>query len=409
MIIPILGMHRSGTSFVARILHGAGVYLGEDLMKADSANLFGHWESWEAVKINDDILQDSGGSWHLPPKEIREAPETAERIRRFLSHFRSKPLASWKDPRTTFTFPLWRRHLKEYFVVAVFRNPVDVAKSLELREGWGFEKGLELWTKYNNRLIENLRDEKNIFWFDYDMPADQIPGTIRVLCEKIGLSFNNDLLKLFNSRLRNYRTSELPQDPGICLLYEELKKRSMSGSLPVEPRLFSKNRDKTELWVEKYQALETGQAELTEIYRGQNIANQNLMIQIKEIEKCTQELTHQNLTVRMKELEKIAWHFLNHFTDLPHRVSQLNKDIEALNQTLNKNQEYLRQQQEYLRQQQEEHRRRQEILTEQYHEQHLKAMHYALEAHQFMTRIRNLFLFRLRRKIVKFFRHEKSS
>ena len=224
MIIPILGMHRSGTSFVARILHGAGVYLGEDLMKADSANLFGHWESWEAVKINDDILQDSGGSWHLPPKEIREAPETAERIRRFLSHFRSKPLASWKDPRTTFTFPLWRRHLKEYFVVAVFRNPVDVAKSLELREGWGFEKGLELWTKYNNRLIENLRDEKNIFWFDYDMPADQIPGTIRVLCEKIGLSFNNDLLKLFNSRLRNYRTSELPQDPGICLLYEELKK-----------------------------------------------------------------------------------------------------------------------------------------------------------------------------------------
>jgi hypothetical protein len=65
--IVILGMHRSGTSTIARILASIGINMGERIMGANESNPFGHYENLDFVELNDEILINAGGSWKKPP------------------------------------------------------------------------------------------------------------------------------------------------------------------------------------------------------------------------------------------------------------------------------------------------------------------------------------------------------
>ena len=68
-IVCILGMHRSGTSLLTRMLNLIGVYLGPEqlLMHPNFANPRGFWEHDEIVSLNDEILRRLGGIWAEPP------------------------------------------------------------------------------------------------------------------------------------------------------------------------------------------------------------------------------------------------------------------------------------------------------------------------------------------------------
>ena len=69
MIVCILGMHRSGTSMVARLLNLCGVYLGEekDLIPAAEDNPEGFWENVKFQEINQELLITFGGEWDYIP------------------------------------------------------------------------------------------------------------------------------------------------------------------------------------------------------------------------------------------------------------------------------------------------------------------------------------------------------
>ena len=51
--IMVLGMHRSGTSALTRILNLLGADLPEDLIKANAYNKSGYWEPSAVVALND--------------------------------------------------------------------------------------------------------------------------------------------------------------------------------------------------------------------------------------------------------------------------------------------------------------------------------------------------------------------
>ncbi|MCK4816954.1 hypothetical protein KA005_14390, partial [bacterium] len=61
--IIILGMHRSGTSIVANMLHRIGISMGEDLLKSDKFNPNGYYEDADFLGINKGILTNSEGTW----------------------------------------------------------------------------------------------------------------------------------------------------------------------------------------------------------------------------------------------------------------------------------------------------------------------------------------------------------
>jgi len=168
--ICIAGMHRSGTSLIARALNLAGVYLGResDISAAGPDNPEGFWENIHFVKINERILGEFGGGWDRPPALPRGwqtranlLPQRAaamELIRAFDEH---EPWG-WKDPRNSLTIAFWRGLLPSLKVIICLRNPLEVAQSLTRRGYSSIAFGLELWSTYNRRLLSAVRAERRL-------------------------------------------------------------------------------------------------------------------------------------------------------------------------------------------------------------------------------------------------------
>lgn len=156
----ILGMHRSATSLAAKGLHDAGVHMGEDLLGAMPSNDYGHFENRRFVELNDAILDRAGGSWANPPLEekiINAGRQLSERIKQTIANESAgHELWGWKDPRTTLTIGCYWQHLENPHLVICFRNPVQVAVSLQKRDGFPLAKGMALANEYNKRLMDFL-------------------------------------------------------------------------------------------------------------------------------------------------------------------------------------------------------------------------------------------------------------
>ena len=69
--VCILGMHRSGTSVLTRILNLSGMSLGPENMLAGGCEKDGqpkgYWENVEFISLNNAILERYGGNWFEPP------------------------------------------------------------------------------------------------------------------------------------------------------------------------------------------------------------------------------------------------------------------------------------------------------------------------------------------------------
>ena len=63
-LILVLGMHRSGTSALTRMLNLLGVDLGGKLLEAQAGvREQGVWEPYAVVEINEDLLSRLGSCW----------------------------------------------------------------------------------------------------------------------------------------------------------------------------------------------------------------------------------------------------------------------------------------------------------------------------------------------------------
>ncbi len=171
-------MHRSGTSVAARLLNLLGVYLGgEDrLMKAGSDNPTGFWEHRALTELNEEILGCLGG-YHLEPPDLdfdwikHPALEAIRcRARQIVqTDFAEVPRWGWKDPRNSLTLPFWQDLLPPMRYLICLRNPVDVARSVQLRNGISFENGVRLWLKHITHAIRATHGENRSFIFYEDI------------------------------------------------------------------------------------------------------------------------------------------------------------------------------------------------------------------------------------------------
>lgn len=191
--LVIIGMHRSGTRLLADILDRLGVFMGAD-QQADS-------ESVTFMLINESIFHQCGAFWSEPMSAhfVLAQPELQERLAasaraalaaqlgNYLgrSGLRPGPTAAetrpfgWKDPRNTFTLPVWRQVFPNLRALHIIRHGVDVAASLarrhaealrsatgesvpsaltvikdqalgvlSSRRGWTLEEALTMWEQY---------------------------------------------------------------------------------------------------------------------------------------------------------------------------------------------------------------------------------------------------------------------
>ena len=123
--IVVIGMHRSGTRLLVEMLDKLGVFMGAD-RQGDS-------ESVAFMLINEGILHQCGAFWSEPMSAhfVLSQPDAAEQLaasaRNALAGQLDKyvgasgwhlergpkelPVFGWKDPRNTFTLPVWTAQL----------------------------------------------------------------------------------------------------------------------------------------------------------------------------------------------------------------------------------------------------------------------------------------------------------
>jgi hypothetical protein len=183
--ICIIGMHRSGTSMVARLLNLCGVNLGpeEKLLEASPDNAMGHFEHKGFLEIDDAILRCFGGSWDNPPfldvgwendSCLRDLFAQAKGL---IDGFKTSALWGWKDPRATLLLPFWKTLLPNLRYIICIRNPLDVARSLGKRDGISLPGGTQLWSRYTRAAIENTEGQPRILTFYenfFSNPIDEL-------------------------------------------------------------------------------------------------------------------------------------------------------------------------------------------------------------------------------------------
>jgi hypothetical protein len=193
--VLVVGMHRSGTSAIARGIAALGVYLGDDFLDAQPENPTGYWEDKGIVEIDERVLEALSLRWDgVAPI----APQDFRRLRiRFLRSaaaryvkrtFGAHPLWGFKDPRTIRLLPFWRAVLRscradDAYVVAI-RNPRSVEASLFRRQSMDAATAQRLWLVH---MVPNLRlvRERPMVVVDYDLlmrdPRPQLERIARAL------------------------------------------------------------------------------------------------------------------------------------------------------------------------------------------------------------------------------------
>ncbi|MDM8558081.1 sulfotransferase [Candidatus Parabeggiatoa sp. HSG14] len=172
--IVVLGMHRSGTSALTRVLNILGVHLGSGLMPKHLTNELGFWEHFKIVKANEQILQRLDSSW-LDSTALPEQWwhfKTLAPLRQYLSEvlrqeFSNSSLWGIKDPRLCRLLPLWIPLLEKvnstpHFVIIV-RHPLEVIASLEARDGLSYNTSLRLWLEYVLTSVQTTHGYPRVF------------------------------------------------------------------------------------------------------------------------------------------------------------------------------------------------------------------------------------------------------
>jgi hypothetical protein len=162
-VVCVLGMHRSGTSLITRMLNFLGVDLGpeEHLLEPAECNPKGFWEHQGFVAINDAVLEQLGGHWDEPPRcssgweRLPKLNALKTRARSLIQkEFATAQQWGWKDPRTCLTLPFWQDLLPSMHYVLCGREPGSVALSLERRDGFTLERGLSLWLEHTYQALK---------------------------------------------------------------------------------------------------------------------------------------------------------------------------------------------------------------------------------------------------------------
>ena len=153
----VLGMHRSGTSAITGALRHCDVWVGEEteLTDANVENPLGFWERRDMRDLCDQMLHSAGADWwkiaNFDPKAIPRAALAEQRrnFEKIVSKLDKYQAWVIKEPRLCLLLPVLRHYVDSPVCIHIYRNPLDVARSLQTRNGFSISAGLALWEVYN--------------------------------------------------------------------------------------------------------------------------------------------------------------------------------------------------------------------------------------------------------------------
>ena len=179
---------------LTRLLRACGLYLGPEsaLMPPQADNPEGFWEHLGFVAVNDELLNELGGAWDLPPKADENFSDPRldglrMKARLLIEGLDSARVWGWKDPRNSLTLPFWHDVLPGLKTLIIVRNPLEAAHSMRERNGTSYSLGLRLWEIYNRRVIEAANAHEQLVTH-YDLFFEDPETELRRIAHFIGLS-----------------------------------------------------------------------------------------------------------------------------------------------------------------------------------------------------------------------------
>ncbi|MCH7575556.1 MAG: tetratricopeptide repeat protein [Candidatus Marinimicrobia bacterium] len=221
--ILITGMHRSGTSMVAELLHHCGLFLGpaDRMLPPGEGNPNGFWEDKDMDAVTEEALSALSGKWDfllpgMPEGYARSAKlENARAMgRQAMRLMATGGPWGWKDPRASIMVPFWKHLIPDLRIVIVVRHPLEVGRSLQKRVNGSHHMAMNLWLNYSRHLLEDIDpDERLITHYDsYFIDPDE---ELARVTEWIGLEPDNNALSaalggiIASARQQTARAGEL--------------------------------------------------------------------------------------------------------------------------------------------------------------------------------------------------------
>ncbi len=180
-VLAVLGMHRSGTSWLAGSLESLGVELGE-VSTSDPHNRRGNRESPELMALHDAVLRANDGSWKRPPRRaVWDASQSAALAAHVARMDAAYALWGFKDPRALLLLDEWLRQVPRLERVGIYRHPRAVHRSLAARDArFTPRRAVRLWRAYVERLVaEHRRAPFPILAFD--VGPDELDAQLRAV------------------------------------------------------------------------------------------------------------------------------------------------------------------------------------------------------------------------------------
>jgi hypothetical protein len=263
-IICVLGMHRSGSSLLAQIMHRNGIAIGTNLVGKSAHNPDGHFEDRFILQINKKILIHFGGTWDRPaqlPGNWLEDPF----VKRLLSKaraYRHEEIDQYdrfffKDPRTCLLVPFWHSAFGDMLYVVILRHQDSVVRSIVTRNRewmkpsqfwwrWGrkvyhrwqgayeqlapivVEQARQLWTLYNDCIVR-YTEGLPVAVITYERLLAEPEITVRALMQRIDPTLDAALGDIIKTSLdHGKKPEESPEELAYYRLLTE-RKDSING------------------------------------------------------------------------------------------------------------------------------------------------------------------------------------
>ena len=277
--VIIIGMHRSGTTMIANMLQQLGLFIGSDLEDNSESMFF--------INHNDWLLEQGGCAWDNPSNIFWSMCQndilglSVEYIR---DRLRGLPTIKyvgvkravcnenlllglsqpwgWKDPRTTFTLPVWHQIFPDLRIIHIYRNGVPVAASLRSRERNHLQKAKRIHSKRKNMGVYRVMKKSGGFvwsnrclsldggfslWEEYVLKATEMveefsshsisvkyeeflvePSLyLRKLSEFCGLDASDSQIQSVSSAVRPSHANAFENDDELVDFYSTVRSRDM--------------------------------------------------------------------------------------------------------------------------------------------------------------------------------------
>jgi glycosyltransferase involved in cell wall biosynthesis len=248
--VLVLGMHRSGTSLLTKILCLSGTTPPENLLPPSSDNPVGYWEAESVIAFNDYLLEQTGNTWKtyepIPESWFNDRKRKADRkraIQLIKDEFGSANLIALKCPRLCRLAPFWAETLQEagYDIASfmIIRNPEEVFRSLAARSRSPELESVAVTSPTNSALLwlryvldsERHSREMPRTIIRYDELVQKKSAALDVFSQKpeLGIPPVSEKIKLetdslFTPELRRQRSQDVPEPIYDSAIFDPLQK-----------------------------------------------------------------------------------------------------------------------------------------------------------------------------------------